>query len=197
MEKLKVLVGIFGNINKSSYLIKNNMKNLLKKLFKRKKKNHFYSTDVWSEIADKYLIKNRLWHYVKMQSPKDIGSGVVLYGEIYGGGIQKGYDYGLEEIQFVVFDIMENGKYMDTQNTLTVTTNLLGLRHVEILYTGLWNKEIQDKYVFNNFIEGIKKPVPHEGIVVKHTNGERSKISKIINPDYLIFSEKHNVEDSH
>jgi RNA ligase (TIGR02306 family) len=131
----------------------------------------FYSTDVWREIADKYLIKNRLWHYVKVQSPKEIGSGVVIYGEIYGGGIQKGYDYGLEEIQFVVFDIMENGKYLDTLNTWLVTTDLLRLRHVEILYTGLWNKEIHDKYVFNNIIEGIKKPVHHEGIVVKHKRG--------------------------
>jgi RNA ligase (TIGR02306 family) len=157
----------------------------------------FYSTDVWAEIADKYLIKKRLWHYVKIQSPNDIGSGVILYGEIYGSGIQKGYDYGLQEIQFVVFDIMENGKYMDTQNTRLVTTDLLRLRHVEVLYTGSWNKEIQDKYVFNNFIEGIKNPVPHEGIVVKHISGERSRVSKIINPDYLIFSEKYNVEDSH
>ena len=50
-------------------------------------------------------------------------------------------------------------------------------------------------YVFNNFIEGTK--VPHEGIVIKHQTGERQKIAKVINPDYLIYSEKHNVGDSH
>jgi RNA ligase (TIGR02306 family) len=155
----------------------------------------FYSTDVWREAADKYFIKSKLWHYVKLLSPEDIGSGVVLYGEVYGSGIQKGYDYGLKDIQFVIFDIMENGKYMDTLNTWLVTTDLFRLRHVDILYTGKWNKEIQDKYVFNNFIEGTK--IPHEGVVVKSITGERSKVSKIINPDYLIFAEKHNVEDSH
>ena len=90
---------------------------------------------------------------------------------------------------------MENGKYLDTLNAKLVIVDLLGLRHAEILWVGNWNKEIQDKYVFNNFIENTK--VPHEGIVVKHTNGERSKISKVINPDYLIYSEKHNVGDSH
>jgi hypothetical protein len=49
--------------------------------------------------------------------------------------------------------------------------------------------------VVNNFIPKTK--VPHEGIVVKSITGERSKISKVINNDYLIYSEKHNVEDSH
>jgi hypothetical protein len=71
----------------------------------------------------------------------------------------------------------------------------LELPHADILYVGQWDKEKQDSYVFNNFINGTK--VPHEGIVVKDINGERSKISKVINPDYLIYSEKHNVGDSH
>jgi hypothetical protein len=155
----------------------------------------FYSTDVWREAADKYFIKGKLWHYVKLLSPEEIGSGVVMYGEVYGKGIQKGYDYGLKDIQFVVFDIMENGKYMDTLNTWLVTTDLFRLRHVDVLYTGPWSKEIQDKYVFNNFIDRTK--VPHEGVVVKHTSGERSKIAKVINPDYLIYGEKHDIGDSH
>jgi hypothetical protein len=53
----------------------------------------------------------------------------------------------------------------------------------------------EDKYVFNNNIEGTK--VPHEGIVVKSVTGDRKRVSKVINPDYHIFSEKHNVGDSH
>jgi hypothetical protein len=59
----------------------------------------------------------------------------------------------------------------------------------------MWSQEIQDKYTFNNFIEGSK--VPQEGIVIKDVSGERSKIAKVINPDYLIYGEKHNVGDSH
>jgi hypothetical protein len=58
-----------------------------------------------------------------------------------------------------------------------------------------YSQEIQDKYTFNNFIEGSK--VPQEGIVIKNVSGERSKIAKVINPDYLIYGEKHNVGDSH
>jgi hypothetical protein len=49
--------------------------------------------------------------------------------------------------------------------------------------------------VFGNYIQGTK--VPHEGVVVKSLDGSRHKIAKIINPDYLIASEKNNYGDSH
>lgn len=155
----------------------------------------FYDTNVWYEIADKYEIKKKMWNYVKKYTPQEIGSGITLYGEIYGAGIQKGYDYGLEEIKFAVFDVMANGEYLPTVAAKIVITYQLVLPHVEELYVGKWNKEVQDKFVVNNFIPGTK--VPHEGIVVKGISGERNKVSKVINPDYLIYSEKHNVEDSH
>ena len=61
----------------------------------------------------------------------------------------------------------------------------------------LENKQscLKRDFVFNNFIEGTK--VPHEGIVVKSVTGDRRKVSKVINPDYLIYGEKNNVGDSH
>ena len=152
----------------------------------------FYSTDVWSEIADKYNIKEKLWNFVKHYLLEDTGSGITLYGEIYGAGIQKGYDYGLEEIKFVGFDIMIDGKYLDTLNTKLILTDFLRLPHVEELYVGKWSKELQDMFVVNYFIEGTK--VPHEGIVVKDVSGERSKVSKVINNDYLLFNEKNSLD---
>lgn len=155
----------------------------------------YYDSNVWYEIADKYKIKEKMWDLVKTMKRDDIGSGIVLYGEIYGAGIQKGYDYGLKEIKFAGFDMMENGEYLPTVAAKIVIAYQLALPHVEELYVGKWSKAVQDKFVVNNFIPGTK--VPHEGIVVKSITGERSKVSKVINPDYLIYSEKHNVEDSH
>ena len=158
--------------------------------------NGFYDTNVWYDIEKKYDIKNKLWDYVKDKNYSDnVGDGITLYGEIYGAGIQKGYDYGLNEIKFVAFDIKENGEYLDPITSRLVIINILELPYVEILHYGNWSQEVQDKYTFNNFIPNTK--VPEEGIVIKHKTGVREKVAKVINPDYLIFAEKYNVGDSH
>lgn len=156
--------------------------------------NGFYDTNVWYEIDKKYGIKEKLWNYVKNENV-EIGDGITLYGEIYGAGIQKGYEYGLKDIEFVGFDVKENGEYLSTYKAWKLFEKELELPYVEVLYFGDWSQEVQDEFVFNNFIEGTK--VPHEGIVIKYYTGERQRIAKVINPDYLIFAEKHNVGDSH
>ena len=155
----------------------------------------FYSTDVWRTVAEKYLIKEILWSLVKHLGADYIGEGVILYGEIYGAGIQKNYTYGLEDIQFAGFDVKANGEYFSADMAEILISVDLGLPHVEILYEGHWNQEVQDKFTFNNFIEGTK--VPHEGIVIKIFSGDRKKVAKVINPDYLIYGEKNDVGDSH
>jgi len=158
--------------------------------------NGFYSTDVWRTIAEKYDIKQKLWDYIKhFYTPDQVGTGAILYGEIYGAGIQKNYDYGLKDMEFVGFDLTINGVYQSPISSRSYIKYGIELPYVEVLYNGLWSQEIQDQYVFNNFIEGTK--IPHEGIVVKHINGNRHKVAKVINPDYLIYGEKHNVGDSH
>lgn len=157
----------------------------------------FYDTNVWYDINDAYNIKKRLWDFAKVliEMGEPIGSGITLYGEIYGAGIQQNYDYGLKKIAFEAFDITINGEYLPTWRARYITENILRMPYVEVLYTGNWSQEVQDSFVFNNFINGTK--VPHEGIVIKHSSGNRHKVAKVINPDYLIYGEKHNVGDSH
>ena len=155
----------------------------------------FYDTNVWEEVAKKYDIRSRLWDHVKdTYNPIDLNEGFIIYGEIYGAGIQKNYDYGMMNIKFAGFDVEVDGKY-ENYAAEKSHFSLLDLPQVELLYMGLWSKEKQDSYVFNNFIKGTK--VPHEGVVVKHVSGDRYKVSKVINPDYLIASEKNNYGDSH
>ena len=155
----------------------------------------FYNTEVWKTVANTYNIRGKLWDYVKdTYEPFDLTEGVVIYGEIYGAGIQKNYEYGLTDVKFAGFDVEVDGEYQPYINE-TVHFDCLQLPQVYLLYKGNWDKEEQDKYVFNNNIKGTK--VPHEGIVVKSVTGDRRKVSKVINPDYLIYGEKNNVGDSH
>jgi RNA ligase (TIGR02306 family) len=154
----------------------------------------FYSTDVWRTIAEKYDIKEKLWSYIKNRNV-EVGEGIILYGEIYGAGIQKNYDYSLTDIEFAGFDVKLKGEYLSTYDAWNLVKDHLKLPYVEILHYGDWTQEIQDKFTFNNFIEGTK--VPHEGIVIKYFTGERQKVAKVINPDYLIYGEKNDVGDSH
>lgn len=156
----------------------------------------FYDTDVWRTIAEKYEIREKLWEFFKMQKENyEINEGLIIYGEIYGPGIQKGYEYGLKEISYSGFDVTINNEYRDTTISFIIQGVFLELPYVETLYNGNWSQEVQDSFVFNNFIEGTK--VPHEGIVIKAVDGNRNKVAKVINPDYLIYGEKHNIGDSH
>ena len=146
------------------------------------------------EIEKKYDIKNKLWEYVKEMGTEHIDKGVTIYGEIYGAGIQKGYDYGLTDIKFVGFDVKQNGEYLDVIGSRIIITDFLELPYVQILHYGNWSQEIQDEFTFNNFIPNTK--VPQEGIVIKYYTGERSKTAKVINPDYLLWNEKHELDEN-
>ena len=155
----------------------------------------YYGTDVWKEVADKYNIKENLW--TLFRNYKELGyvkEGIIIYGEIFGPGIQKNYDYGLTELKYNGFDVQIDGEYCDVKSSFMLQS-MLGLDYVPVLYYGKWSQEVQDSFVFNNYIEGTK--VPHEGVVIKHISGNRHKVAKVINPDYLIYGEKNDVGDSH
>ena len=155
----------------------------------------FYDTDVWRTVAEKYNIRENLWRLFRaLKNEYNIEEGIVIYGEIYGAGIQKNYDYGLKEIEYAGFDVTINGEYCNV-NRSSAIHDFMKLNNAPILHYGCWLQELQDSFVFNNFIEGTK--VPHEGIVIKAIDGNRHKVAKVINPDYLIYGEKNNVGDSH
>ena len=154
-----------------------------------------YDTDLWRTVADKYNIREKLWDLFKLTKARyGIEDGIVIYGEIYGPGVQKNYDYGLTELTYAGFDATINGQYTDTARSFVIH-QWLGLPYVPILAVDNWSQELQDSYVFDNHIQGTK--VPHEGVVVKCLTGDRHKVAKCINPDYLIYGEKHDVGDSH
>jgi RNA ligase (TIGR02306 family) len=73
---------------------------------KPKRETGFYKQNVYYLMAEKYNLRELL------------APGEVIYAEIYGCGIQKGYDYGCElipgkEWKMVVVDVMINDKYIN------------------------------------------------------------------------------------
>lgn len=153
----------------------------------------FYKTDVWAEAAKSNDIEKKLWDIAKeFIADKTMGKGIVIFGEIFGPGIQgKEYTYGEDRVQFNAFDIEVDGKYLDREGfeILSPVTN------VPLLYKGKWSKEVQDQYVLNQYIDGTK--IPHEGVVITSITGNRQKMAKVINPEYHTYAEKHHVPEGH
>ena len=159
----------------------------------------FYDTDVWKDIAEKYDIKNKLWTFVKSWYSSDylkLGSGCIFYGEIYGPGIQKGYDYNEKEHQIKFFDVEIDGEYLNDNSFRCTVDLLLDLEFcVEELYEGKWSKEVQDLYSKPVLIPNSK--MYEEGIVIKTIDGNKRKRAKIVSQEYLIQQDKTDGTDFH
>jgi RNA ligase (TIGR02306 family) len=141
--------------------------------------------NVYLEMVKKYNLKNKL--------PK----GVVIYGEIYGDGIQKGYAYGLRAggHDVVFFDAMFDGVY---QNNPDRYLEFLGLPSVPVVFRGPFSKEAVKKLSGGPSVLDFKTKA-REGVVI-HPEVESQhpmlgrKILKFINDEYLL---KADMTDFH
>lgn len=148
----------------------------------------YYTADYWQIISDRYNIKRQLSDLYITK-----GTGIILFGEIYGKGIQKGYGYGLDGIDVAFFDMTVDGKYVSREQFLQYTS-YMNLPIVEPLYIGHFENCNID-YLLNQKI-GYSK-TPHEGIVIADPSGDRSRVAKVINNDYLIHNEAIDGTDHH
>ncbi len=145
----------------------------------------FYEKNVYAEMVVKYDLKNRI--------PK----GRVIYGEIFGEGIQKGYDYGIKGHDLVLFDIMdttkakENGEfeYLNYYDFRNEVDHVLKMKRVPQLFEGLYGNADVQKLIDGNSVMAPSQKV-REGAVVKTVYETSSiigrKALKIINPEYLL-----------
>lgn len=95
--------------------------------------------------------------------------GVVLYGEVYGPQVQRGFHYGLanNKIGFAVFDILRNGQWV--VNSEFSTADYAGLSFVPTLYEGPYDPAVVERLAeetetFNNASH------TREGVVIKVLN---------------------------
>jgi RNA ligase (TIGR02306 family) len=117
--------------------------------------------------------------------------GEVLYGEIYGDGIQKNYSYGCKncEHKLVVFDIMRDGQYSNSEQVRGWCVRYQ-MDMVPILYEGEFDYEQAKALTIGDSVLCPSQKV-REGIVIKpevesnHPNVGR-KILKLISDQYLL-----------
>lgn len=138
----------------------------------------FYDKNVYSEAVKNYNLKESL--------PPN----VVIYGEIYGDGIQKGYTYGClpGERKLVVFDIQIDGQYIDHDKFILFCQDYK-LPYIPILYRGLYNTTtLKTLATGNSILVPSQKTI--EGIVIRPVKEFKCyigrKILKLINEEYLL-----------
>jgi hypothetical protein len=123
--------------------------------------------------------------------------GVVLFGEIYGTGVQDLW-YGLENgVAFRAFDLAVNGKYLDWDVKQQLCEHF-GVAMVPILYRGPFHRERLEEYVSGPTTlcpadkagrfkgrEGIVITPARERAVTTETHVFERLILKAISFDYL------------
>jgi RNA ligase (TIGR02306 family) len=134
--------------------------------------------NVYEEAVENYGLRNKL------------DNGEVVYGEVYGSSVQKNYMYGCKEGErrFIVFDLMVNGEYVDT-DTLIAWCEARKLPVVPLLYRGPFNAaKAKELTLGDSVLEPTQKV--REGVVIKPTTETKChmgrKVLKLISDEYLL-----------
>ena len=105
---------------------------------------------------------NAYWKCAIKYNLKDIlEPNMVLYGEVYGLGVQK-LTYGLKDVDIGFFDLTINGRYVSAEEFKEFCM-MHNLPQVPILFEGPWDKSLMD---LANGSSTLAKHI-REGIVIK------------------------------
>ena len=144
-----------------------------------KKRKTFYGENVYAKIAKRYKLKEILSH------------GLILYGEIYGLGIQS-LEYGMPGIDVAFFDMTVDGKYVSYE-VLREFCNKHKLPMVPKLYVGEFSQRELDYCTNGNSM--IWPNHIREGCVVKPLEESNHpqigrKVLKSISDEYLLKKDR-------
>ena len=142
----------------------------------------FYDNNVYAMMVNKYNLKEKL------------KPGEVVHGEIYGEGIQKGYNYGKKGTDFglVLFDLRlqssDSSEFIPVENFREFCLER-NLDCVPELYRGPFNREQAKVLTVGDSIFCSEQKV-REGVVIRPVVEGKSyigrKVLKIISDDYLL-----------
>ena len=138
----------------------------------------YYSSDVYAEAAKRQGLDSRL------------RPGEVVYGEIVGPGIQKGFTYGFAKPTFFAYDVMVDGVYLNPPEFWEWCKER-DVWRVPLMYLGEYDKaRVMEIASGESIIAPDTQPVI-EGVVIK-PNTEKThprigrKVLKLVNDEYLM-----------
>ncbi len=138
----------------------------------------FYDKNVYAEAVQGYRL------------PEILKPGEVLYGEVYGDGVQKGYTYGCRtgERKLIAFDLMKDGHWLDTI-AFEKWADERQLPRVPVLYRGPFDlQKIRSLTIGDSLLSATQKV--REGVVVKPIQETMTyigrKVLKFISDEYLL-----------
>ena len=139
--------------------------------------------NVYLEAVEKYDLRNK------------IGHDEVIYGEVYGSGIQPpGFTYGCAEGErrLVIFDVQLGGQYIDHDRVVTYGQTR-GLDVVPTLYQGPFSKAALQAVLQGPSVLAPTEPI-REGCVIRPVKEEQlptgRKMQKAINPDFDLLKKR-------
>ena len=137
----------------------------------------------------KNLIEAGFGERIKALSDR-LGAPVRVFGEVYGAGIQKGFNYGHNKPSFAVFDIQIGWEFAPFSKMIEMAEEL-NVPVVPILYKGPY--DLSELVKYRDGKDSLSGSTLREGIVIKALDGSRHpnhgrKIGKWVSPDYLLKS---------
>lgn len=153
-ENLSLFKTLFGNLSKPIYFVGSH--NVEKNIS---------GGDEWSKFFNQNKnIKELLDYVYDNYETKQ----VILFGELYGKGVQD-LEYSLNDVEFVAFDIMVDGKYLDKDLSMELCHDF-NIKFAPLLYSG--------KYSFD---------------MIKRLEGKSSIDNKTIREGVVITSDKESL----
>lgn len=129
---------------------------------------------------------------------KDSYKQIIIFGEVFGKGVQGSFDYGRPGLDFRAFDLMFNGVYQNPASFAHLTS-IYSIPVVPTEYVG----EFDETYIKTLVTAPSNLTDKHirEGVVIKPLNERRDPrhgrvVAKWINPDYLVKKSADKVEDN-
>ncbi len=168
---------------------------------------HFDYGDSEGYYTDESLLAmNRYWNPLALENVRDLlrhlrrkAKNVVLFGEVFGSSVQKGFAYGNNgKISFRAFDISLDSQYMQIDE-FQEFCDLFKVPTVPIIYRGPYDFEVLKKLANGQTTVTDQKQIK-EGLVIRPSKEKTHPkigrvIMKLIGDDYMKVKESGKVSD--